>query len=91
MNKSSSDNRRYWLDEPKNVRKIVIALVVICALLVLADFFYHKHVHFNFEGWFGFFAWYGFFMCVALVLAAKVMRIILMRRENYYDSDDESS
>ena len=71
--------------------EIMIALGVVCLLLLLADFFYHKHVHFDFENWFGFFALYGFFMCVALVLAAKVMRIILMRREEYYDSDDESS
>lgn len=91
MNKPSADQRTYWLDNPHNVRKIVIALFVVCALLLLADFVYHKHVHFAFENWFGFFAIYGFVMCVALVLAAKVMRIVLIRREDYYDSDDKSS
>ena len=30
---------------------------------------------------------YGFIMCVGLVIGAKLMRIILMRREDYYDSD----
>ena len=50
--------KRYWLDDSRNVDKIVIALVVVCAGLFAADFFYHKHVHFAFEGWFGFFGWF---------------------------------
>ena len=77
--------KAYWLDDPRNVDKIVKALVVVCALLLLADLFYHKHVHFAFEGWFGFFGIYGFVMCVALVLVAKLMRKVLMRPEDYYD------
>ena len=48
--------KRYWLDDSRNVDKIVIALVLVCAGLFAADFFYHKHVHFAFEDWFGFFA-----------------------------------
>lgn len=79
------ERRQYWLDRPENVRKIVIALCVVCALLLLADAFYHKHAHFAFENWFGFYALYGFVMCVALVLAAKLMRVVLKRDEDYYD------
>lgn len=78
-------DKKYWLDDSANVNKLILALVVICALLVLVDFFYHKHVHFAFETWFGFFAWFGFGMCVALVLIAKQLRKILKREENYYD------
>lgn len=80
-----SDGKTYWLDRPANVNKLILALVAICALLVLVDLFYHKHVHFGFEHWFGFFAWFGFGMCVALVLIAKELRKILKRPENYYD------
>ena len=75
----------HWLDQPRNVDRIIYALVGICALLFLADFFYHKHPHFGFEAWFGFYAWYGFIVCVGLVLAAKWMRSVLMRDEDYYD------
>ena len=78
-------DKQYWLDDPRNVDKIVWSLVAVCALLVLADLLYHKHVHFSFENWFGFFAGYGFIMCVLLVLVAKVMRVILKRDEDYYD------
>ncbi len=74
-----------WFDKPANVKKIIIALCIICGLLMIADFFYDKHAHFAAEEWFGFYAFYGFIMCVLLVLAAKVMRVVLMRDEDYYD------
>lgn len=76
--------RKRWLDEPRHVDKIFYGLVLICAGLFLADWFYHKHIYFAFEGWFGFFAWYGFLCCVALVLLAKQMRKWVKRNEDYY-------
>ena len=87
MTKPPNDGKTYWLDDMRNVRKIVWTLVIVCAALFVADAFYHKHPHFSAESWFGFYALYGFFMCVGLVLAAKVMRVLLMRDENYYDKD----
>ena len=85
MKQAQSDHKTYWLDDPRNVDKLVWILSAVCALLLGADFFYHRHAHFDFENWFGFYAWYGFIMCVGLVLAAKMMRIVLKRPENYYD------
>ena len=79
------DERRYWLDEPRNVERLVRALWVICGALLLADLFYHKHTHFAFEGWFGFFAWFGFIAYVGIVLSAKRLRRLVKRHENYYD------
>lgn len=81
------DPKTYWLDDQKNVKKIIWALFVVCGLLFVADAFYEKHPHFAVESWFGFYALYGFFMCVGLVLIAKVMRVFLMRDEEYYDKD----
>ena len=52
---------------------------------VIADFFYHKHTHYGFQGIYGFDAFYGFVSCVLLVLAAKQLRKLLMRDEDYYD------
>jgi len=75
-----------WLDDKKNVRKIVWLLVVVCAALFVADGFYHKHPYFEAESYFGFYAIYGFFMCVALVLVAKWLRSFLMRDEDYYET-----
>ena len=36
-------------------------------------------------GLFGFYAFFGFIACVALVLIAKQLRRVLLRREDYYD------
>ncbi len=74
-----------WFDKPANVNKIIWALCTVCAASVLADFFYHKHGHYGFQEWIGFDAWYGFVSCVLLVLAAKQLRKVVMRDEDYYD------
>jgi len=83
MTESKKENT--WFDKPANVKKIIVALLIVCTLLLVAEFFYHKHAYFAAEEWFGFYAFYGFIMCVLLVLAAKVMRVFLMRDEDYYD------
>jgi len=79
------DEKSYWLDKPRNVDKIYYAVLGICLALFAADAFYEKKVHFAFEGWFGFFGLYGLIACVGLVLAAKELRKLLKRDENYYD------
>lgn len=74
-----------WVEQPANVKKIVIALYAVCALLLAIDVWIHKHGPFAIEHLWGFYGIYGFVGCVFLVLAAKVMRIVLMRGEDYYD------
>jgi purine-cytosine permease-like protein len=80
-----NNDKKYWLDQPRNVNKIVYTLYTTCAVLFLADFFYHKHAHFNFENWFGFYAWFGFVAYISIVMSAKLFRKIIKRKENYYD------
>jgi hypothetical protein len=77
--------KKYWLDNPSNTRKVYYGLWVACILLALVDLFYHKHGHYGFEEWFGFFAFFGFVACVGLVLASKGLRRLVMRDEDYYD------
>jgi nitric oxide reductase large subunit len=76
---------RRWLDDRRNVDKIVYALYAVCAVLLLIDPLVHKHGPFAIEHWWGFYGIYGFVGCVFLVLAAKVLRLIVMRPEDYYD------
>ncbi len=79
------DDKRYWLDDLKNVNKIFVALVIVCAGLIVADLFYHKHAVFDVENWFGFYGIYAFFLSMALVLAAKQLGKFLVRDKDYYD------
>ena len=79
------DEKRYWLDEPRNVTLLVRIFYGVCALVVAIDVFVPKHGPFAIEHVFGFYGFYGFAACVALVLIAKQLRRILMRSEDYYD------
>jgi hypothetical protein len=74
---------------PALVNRIVYTLYALCALSVVLDLFVHRHEKFAFAGSFGFYAGYGFVACVALVLAAKGLRRLLMRDENYYGEADD--
>ena len=76
--------KKYWLDESGNVNRVCRMLYVVCALLILADLAYHKHVSISVENWFGFYGFYGFVACVVLVMGARGLRRILGRKEDYY-------
>lgn len=76
---------RRWLDEPRNVTRLVYGLYAVCALLVVAELFVDRHPHFGIERVFGFYALYGLFGCVALVLIAKLLRRLVGRDEDYYE------
>jgi hypothetical protein len=77
-----------WLDNMKNVDRIMYALFVICTVLVAADFMYHKHSYLDIEDIPGFYAAFGFFMCAALIVCARGMRVILKRDEDHYSPKD---
>ena len=79
-----TDDER-WLDRPGSVDTVIRILVFLSVASVLADFTYEKHGHWGFQNWFGFDAAYGFVACVALVIAAKGLCVLLMRGEDYYD------
>jgi hypothetical protein len=70
---------------PAAVKKIVIALIVLCVVFSVADFAYHKHGHFDFENIPGFHTLYGFACCVVLGVIAGQMRRFVQRDEDYYD------
>jgi hypothetical protein len=59
--------------------------VVVLAATVLADLFVAHHPFFGFDGSFGFGAWFGFASCVALILFARALGVLLKRPDNYYD------
>ncbi len=72
-------------DKPKNVRRLLGVFYGSLVLLLLAELVIHKHAAFPWEKSFAFFAVYGFVSCVLLIFLAKILRWLVMRRENYYD------
>jgi hypothetical protein len=77
--------KRYWLDRKENVTKVYWSVWALCGLLLLVEPAIDKHGEFSVEHWFGFHGLFGFVAGAGLVLAAKALRRILMRPEDYYD------
>ena len=88
MSESGDKHPHRWSVPPRVVNAIVYALYGVCALSVMLDFVIHRHEKLAFAASFGFYAWYGFVACVGLVLAAKGLRRLLMRSEDYYGPED---
>lgn len=82
---SEQNEPKDFFDKPENIRKMLKVFYVICGLLVVADFVVHRHIYHDWENIPAFYAIYGFVGCVVLVLIAKEMRKVIMRREDYYD------
>ena len=76
----------HWLVRKSTIRALWIGSSIMLAILVLLDLAVEHHPHFGIDGTFGFGAWYGFVACVALVLFAKGLGLILKRPDTYYDN-----
>ncbi len=84
-NGGRNGERDHWLDRRETADKIHRGLWLVCALLLFADLLYDKHAKFAVEAVFGFYGWYALVFCLLLILAAKQLRKLLMRPEDYYD------
>lgn len=81
------NEKQYLFDKPENVSRLLRGFYLICAILFLLDFVLHRHISHSWENAPGFYALFGFIACVVLVLVAKEMRKVVMRKEDYYDVD----
>lgn len=66
-------------------RTLWTIFAIALALSVLAEFAIDIHPHFGIDGWFGFHALFGFLACVAMVLFAKLLGLVLKRGDDYYE------
>ena len=80
--------KKHLFDNPQNVKRLLLGFYIVCAVLLLLDFVLHRHIAHSWENLPGFYAVYGFVACVLLVLVAREMRKLLMRKEDYYDVDE---
>jgi len=65
--------------------KFTLALVAIGVLLVVLELFIHRHGVNAVEESFLFPAIYGFVAFLFIVQVGKWLRLLIMRREDYYD------
>lgn len=74
-----------WADKPENRSLVRRVLYIACALLVIADFLVHRHVTTSAESIPAFYVLYGFVALVGVVMAAKGLRVLVKRDEDYYE------
>ena len=80
MNESVSDKLRVMGSGSK------LVLLILAFVLLLLEFFVHRHAETDVENLFFFPAFYAFVICVAIVLGGIVLRKLVMRSEDYYDN-----
>jgi purine-cytosine permease-like protein len=86
MEEKGQNEKKYLFDNPRNVKILLRSFFSSLFILLIIEFFVHKHPHFPWEDWHEFYAVFGFVACVVLVLAAKyILRPLMKRREDYYD------
>jgi len=75
----------HWLVRPATIRKLWIGFIAVLALTVVAQLFISIKGYFGVDSWVGFGALFGFVSCVAMVLVAKGVGLLVKRPESYYD------
>jgi len=94
-NHDHSTGKQSWFE--RNVNLIIVGLVIACVATLVAQaicgpvfgkpFFYEGHeAHFPPEKWFGFQAIFGFVAFVTVVMLGRLLRPLVRREEDYYDS-----
>jgi hypothetical protein len=83
MTQRSSED--HWLARPRTVRLLWMVFCAVLALTVLAQLVIKIKGYFGADGWFGFGAGFGFLSCLAMVLFARALGVLLKRDEQYYD------
>ncbi|MEO8653135.1 MAG: hypothetical protein ABI409_03325 [Ramlibacter sp.] len=78
-------NNDHWLTRPATIKLLWIVFIFVLALTVVAGIWMTEEPHFEIEGLFAFNAVYGFLVCAAMILAAKVLGLLLKRRDTYYE------
>jgi hypothetical protein len=74
----------HWLTRPATIRKLWVVFGCVLAATVIAEFFVSHEAHFGVDGTFAFNAWYGLLSCGVLIVAARLLGLLLKRRDTYY-------
>lgn len=84
--------RRFlWVDTSSGVNRLIIGLMILCAILFAIDFLYHRHTKVPIESIYGFYAIAGFVSFTVIVLGARLLRLIIRRDESYYGTQGVDS
>ena len=83
--RTPDNEKTWWLDDPRNVNKILWTLAAVCVVLVAFELVADRYGPFPVEHVFGFYAIFGFVASLVVVLLTRLLRPLVARREDYYD------
>lgn len=86
MKKPEGEKERF-LDRQENVDRLLWGFTILGVITLLVDFFFHRHTYHSWEHLWGFYGIFGALSIVVLVQLAKALRKLVMRDEDYYESD----
>lgn len=75
----------HWLVRPKTIKLLWVGGIALLAFVTWLGTTVHPHAMFGIEGTIGFYSWYGFITCVAMVLFAKFLGLMLSKKDTFYD------
>ena len=79
---------KHWLVRKETIRRLWWIGGAILAVLAIGDVAIDGYAGFKIDGTFAFYAWYGLVTCMAMVLFAKALGVVLKRPDSYYDGGD---
>lgn len=77
--------KKRFLDRQENVDRLLWGTTIIGGLLLLVDFVYHRHIYHPWEHLPAFYGIFGAVSIIVLVQAAKGLRRLVMRGEDFYE------
>lgn len=87
MNDDQKNNQKPegFFYQPETIQWILRVFYALCVLVLVADFFVHRHIVTSIEKIPTFYGTYGFVACVILVLLSVQLRKWVIRGEDYYE------
>jgi len=74
----------HWINRLGEQNKLTWVLGFLCGLVLLLNLTYSNKGHYGAENILGFYAGYGFIAFSFIIFAAKALRALIMRSEDYY-------
>jgi len=85
----SGQKDNHWLVRPDSIRLMWRIFWAVLALTVALEIFIKVKGYFGIDERIGFGAAFGFFSCVAMVIVAKGLGVILKRDQDYYRKEED--
>ena len=82
------NNDKHWLLRPKSIKLLWLLMYVFLVLTLALELLIPHQGHFGIDASFGFSAWFGFLSCFLMVVAAKLLGILIKRKDNYYEEQN---